>query len=64
MGQQWKNKTTVGNIRRGVLEVFVQNSAALQQLNFRKRKLLAAMQNQLPQNNIQDIKFKIGKVNP
>ena len=61
-GQRWQQKTMVGNIKRGVLEIIVENSAALQQLNFKKRKLLLEMQNQLPQNKIQDIKFKVGKI--
>ncbi len=63
VGPRWQNKTQVGNIRRGVLEVVVQNSGALQQLTFNKQKLLVSMQNQLPQNKLKDIKFKVGKVN-
>ena len=61
-GQRWQQKTMVGNINKGVLEIIVENSAALQQLNFKKRKLLLEMQNHLPQNKIQDIKFKVGKI--
>lgn len=63
VGQKWQNKTMVGNIRRGVLEVVVDSSAAHQQLEFMKKHLLAAIQGQLPQNNIRDIRFRVGNIN-
>ena len=62
-GKKWQNKTMVGNIRRGVLEVVVESSAAHQQLEFIKNKLLKSIQTQLPQNNIRDIKFRVGNIN-
>ena len=62
VGTKWKNKTMASAIRRGVLDVVVTNSAALQQLNFAKKKLLKGIQEQLPQNKIQNIKFRVGKI--
>lgn len=62
-GQKWQSKTMVGNLRRGVLEIVVESSAAHQQLKFIKKQLLNSMQNQLPQNKIRDIRFRIGNIN-
>ena len=62
-GHKWQTKTRVGNFRRGVLEVVVENSAAHQQLEFIKKKLLTSIRTQLPQNNIRDIRFRIGNIN-
>ena len=63
VGEQWRGKTMAAAIRRGVLEVIVDSSAAHQQLEFKKQKLLAAIQDQLPQNKIRDIRFRVGKIN-
>ena len=52
VGPKWQSKTKVGNISRGILEVFVVSAAVNQQLGFQKRKLLAQLKGQLPQNKI------------
>lgn len=62
-GQKWQSKTMVGNLRQGVLEVVVESSAAHQQLEFNKKQLLTSIQNQLPQNNIRSIRFRVGNIN-
>lgn len=54
--------TKAGRISRGILEVHVASSAAMNRLSFEKQKLLSAMQQQLPQNKIKDIRFKLGNV--
>ena len=59
---KWKSKTKVGVIRRGVLEIVVSNSTVNQQLEFTKRKLLTALQTQLPKNNLKDLRFRVGNV--
>ena len=61
VGIRWKNKTRVGNINRGILEVIVENPSVTQHLNFQKQKLLTQLQEQLPQNKIKDIRFRVGK---
>lgn len=48
-----------GSLRRGVLEVFVRNSAVLQELTFRKKQLLSQLQETLPNQSISDLKFRI-----
>lgn len=70
LGQQWMelvgetygSKTRVGVLRSGVLEVLVDSSAARQQLEFEKRKLVKQLQAKLPQNKIKDIRFKVTKL--
>jgi hypothetical protein len=60
--RRWVKQTQPGNIRKGVLEVMVANSALLQQLQFARQNLVTALQQQLPQNKIKDIRFRIGTV--
>jgi hypothetical protein len=50
----------MGNVRRGVVEVTVSNSAALQELTFRKAELIARISAALPEQNICDIRFRVG----
>ena len=59
---KYSGKTKVGRIRSGVLEVHVASSAVMNQLSFQKKQLLSAIQQQLPQNKIKDIRFKLGNV--
>ena len=63
VGLKWQTKTKVGNINRGVLEVFVASSMVNQQIGFQKRKILKEIQNRLPKNKIKDLHFRIGNVN-
>jgi predicted nucleic acid-binding Zn ribbon protein len=51
-----------GNIKRGVLEVIVRNSAALQELTFQKKKLLKRLQEQLPEEKLTDLRFRVGSL--
>jgi predicted nucleic acid-binding Zn ribbon protein len=51
-----------GNIKRGVLAVIVRNSAALQELTFQKKKLLQRLQEQLPEEKLTDLRFRVGSL--
>lgn len=62
VGPKFTKTTRAGTIKRGTLEVIVANSAAMQQLGFQKRQLLSAMQQQLPEAKIKDLRFSIGNV--
>jgi len=64
VGQKWQSKTRVGNISRGVLEVFVSSAAVNQHLGFQKKKLIAELSKRVPQNKIKDIKFSLGSIEP
>jgi predicted nucleic acid-binding Zn ribbon protein len=48
-----------GRMRRGKLEIIVTNSAAMQELSFGKRRLLAGMQEALPEQTITDLRFSV-----
>ena len=62
VGQKMVGHCRVGQVRRGVLEVVVRNSAALQELTFRKKKLLEEIMAALPDLRIRDLRFRIGAV--
>lgn len=51
-----------GNLKRGILEVAVKNSTVMQELTFRKKQILKKLQQQLPDETIKDIRFKLGPV--
>ncbi|QDU24942.1 hypothetical protein ETAA8_00030 [Anatilimnocola aggregata] len=66
VGERFSSQTKAGQVKRGVLEVFVGNSAILQELTFVKAKLVkslaqAAATSQM-QEKIRDIKFRVGPV--
>lgn len=61
---QLVNHTQVLTLRHKKLEVRVGHSLINQQLNFEKEQLLAALQQQLPQMNLQGLVFKTGPVDP
>ena len=61
-GEHLASKCSVGNIRRGVVEVTVTNSSVLQELAFRKQELLGKIQHSLPQSKICDLRFRVGEV--
>ena len=64
VGDKWQSKTRVGNVSRGVLEVFVSSAAVNQHLGFQKKKLIAELSKRVPQNKIKDIKFSLGSIEP
>src|SRR5215475_10281104 len=52
-----------GKVRRGTLEVWVANSTMMQEFGFEKTRILAALQRELPDTNIRDLRFKVGQIN-
>ncbi len=52
--------TLPGGLKRGVLQITVRNSAALQELTFRKQELLTGIGRALPHHRIVDLRFRIG----
>jgi hypothetical protein len=56
-------QTRVNGLRRGVLEVLVDNAVMLQEMvHFHKRKLLAAIRGKLAGMTINDLRFRAGVV--
>jgi predicted nucleic acid-binding Zn ribbon protein len=51
-----------GRLKRGVLEVVVGHSAAVQELTFQKRQLLAQLQRRMPDQKIRDLRFVVGTI--
>ena len=62
VGGKMAGHTRPGGVSRGVLEVFVRNSAVLQELTFSKKKLLKKLAGSLPEHAISDLKFRVGAV--
>jgi predicted nucleic acid-binding Zn ribbon protein len=54
--------TRPGQIRRGQLEVTVANSTIIQELTFQKQRILAALQAELPNAGIRNLRFRLGPV--
>ncbi len=69
LGEQWNEivgellarMTRPGNISRGVLLVSVSDSGAVQELHFRKKQILTALQSRLPEAKIEDLRFRVSK---
>jgi predicted nucleic acid-binding Zn ribbon protein len=61
-GEQYKVNTKAAQVKRGVLEVLVANSAVMQELTFVKAKLVKALAQAAAEQNIQNIRFKVGSV--
>ena len=59
---RWQTKTKVGRLNQGVLEITVTNSSVSHHLNFVKQELLKQLQLRLPQNKINDLRFRIGTI--
>jgi predicted nucleic acid-binding Zn ribbon protein len=51
-----------GLLQRGILQIHVSNSAALQELTFQKRQLLRALEERLPEQKIRDLRFVAGSI--
>jgi predicted nucleic acid-binding Zn ribbon protein len=61
IGPAGAEHTRVGSIRRGVLEVFVDNAVLLQELvHFQKRRLLEQLRSRLPGTTLHDLRFRTG----
>jgi predicted nucleic acid-binding Zn ribbon protein len=61
-GELMAKYTRVGQIRRGTLEILVANSTMLQELGFQKQALLNSLTQLLPDEKIQNLRFRVGNV--
>jgi predicted nucleic acid-binding Zn ribbon protein len=61
-GPHFAAVTEPGQIRRGTLEVTAANSLVMQELTFEKERLLAAIQQSLPDAGIKQLRFKVGNI--
>jgi predicted nucleic acid-binding Zn ribbon protein len=60
VGDKLAANTRAGNVKRGVLEVLVRNSATLQELSFVKAKVLKTLKQQVPEQQIREVRFRVG----
>ena len=61
VGPQGAAHTRVGALRRGVLEVVVDNAVLLQELaHYQKRRLLEQLRARLPKVTLTDLRFRTG----
>jgi predicted nucleic acid-binding Zn ribbon protein len=61
-GERFAGDTRPGNVRRGILEVVVRNSAVLHELTFVKKKLIEKLQTTAPEQKIRDLRLKVGVI--
>jgi predicted nucleic acid-binding Zn ribbon protein len=62
-GPDMARHTQIGSLRRGVLEVMVDNGVLLQELaHFHKRQLLEKLRRRLPGTSFTDLRFRAGVV--
>jgi predicted nucleic acid-binding Zn ribbon protein len=54
--------TRAVGVRRGKLEVLVAHSALVQELSFRKAALLERLKRLLPEEDITDLRFRVGPI--
>jgi predicted nucleic acid-binding Zn ribbon protein len=60
-GADHAQHTRIGSLRRGVLEVIVDNAVLLQELaGFHKRRLLQQLRRLLPNTTVTDLRFRAG----
>jgi predicted nucleic acid-binding Zn ribbon protein len=60
-GSEFAEHTCVGALRRGVLEVEVNNTVLLQELaHYHKRRLLEQLRRRLPEITLNDLRFRAG----
>ncbi len=61
VGAEFAAHTRPAALRRGVLEVMVDNAVLLQELaHFHKRRLLEQLRRQLPGTTLTDLRFRAG----
>lgn len=60
VGNKLAGHTRPGNVKRGVLEVLVRNSSVLQELAFVKAKVIKHLKQALPEQQIRDVRFRVG----
>lgn len=62
VGEKLASDTRPGNVRRGVLEVLVRHSSAVQELGFLKTKIVRKLSQLIPEQQIRDLRFRVGNI--
>lgn len=61
-GELLARYSRVGQIKRGVLEVYVANSTLVQELTFQKQGILNELARTLPDERITDLRCRVGPI--
>jgi predicted nucleic acid-binding Zn ribbon protein len=61
-GQETARHSRATQARRGVLDVLVSNSTMAQEIGFRKADLINRLAELLPDENIRDLKLRVGPI--
>lgn len=61
-GELMASCTRATQVRRGVLEVFVNHSTMVQEIGFQKAALLQRLADLLPDEKIRDLKLRVGPI--
>jgi predicted nucleic acid-binding Zn ribbon protein len=59
VGEGLASQTRLGKLSRGVLPVYVANSALIQELTFRKQELVAELVRRLPDHKLRELRFRM-----
>ena len=51
-----------GDVRKGVLNITVKNSSVMQELTFQKKKILKVLNQQITDQAIVDLRFRVGNI--
>jgi predicted nucleic acid-binding Zn ribbon protein len=62
VGELLAGQSRPGSVRRGTLEVIVQNSAVAQELQFNKQQVLGKLKKLVSDYVIHDIRFRVGAI--
>lgn len=60
IGSELAKNCSPGNVNRGTLQITVTDSVVVQELSFKRRPIVKALQKEFPQSGIKDIRFRIG----
>ena len=61
-GELLARNSRPGRLNRGVLEIIVRNSSALQELTFRKSQLLKKLKAVTASDEVRDLRFRVGQL--
>jgi predicted nucleic acid-binding Zn ribbon protein len=62
VGDRLAKHSRTGNVRRGVLDIFVRNSAVVQELTFCKQRLIKQLARLNPGQKVRDLRFRVGPI--
>ena len=62
VGEKLGSHTRAGEVKRGVLEVTVRNSAVMQELTFAKMSIIKQLAAAAPDQKVSNLRFRVGPI--